>query len=146
MGNFVHTCCMFLKIRGLLLSKGNAVRVCVCVFINDFPVSINYCLTFGSIVDYSCIFKCVDFITAMQMLKKHWRSYCTCLGHISRSQIHSFMAKKIRLELAFNNQHSYVFWFLCSWEQWKNKKLSINIVICNTTLMQIEIKSFGRLN
>lgn len=67
----MHTCCMFLKIKGLLLSKGNAVRICVCVFINDVPVSISYCLTFGSVVDYSCIFKCVDFTTTMQMLKKH---------------------------------------------------------------------------
>ena len=71
MGDLVHTCCMFLKTKGLLLSKGNAVCICVYIFINDIPVNIDYYLTFGSIVDYFCNFKCVDFITTMQMLKKH---------------------------------------------------------------------------
>jgi len=71
MGDLVHTCCMFLKIKGLLLSKGNAVCLCVCIFINDVSVSIDYCLTFESVVDYSCTFKGVDYITTMQILKKH---------------------------------------------------------------------------
>jgi hypothetical protein len=91
----VRTCCMCFKIKELLLSRGNTV----CIFINDVPVSIDYGLTFGSFVDYSCTFKCVDFITTIQMLKKQYRLYCTCLGHISRSHMHRFVAKKIRVSI-----------------------------------------------
>jgi len=133
----------------LLLSKGNEVCVCVCIFINDIPVSIDYCLTFDSIVDYSCTFKCVDFITTMQMLKKHWRSYCTCLGHISRSQIHSYVSKKMRLELEFYTQHSYVFLvpvFMGTEEEQKNFLLILWSLTLTLVCMQIEIKSFGKLN